>query len=134
MEADGSDARADRGRLGVRAGSAGQGAIRLDDTVDDRLCRVLHRADEPRRLEAGVLHGAGVPGIDEMELAHGYPYILLSGKTAIHTNAHTHNVPFLNMLMSDNPVWIHPETAAKEGLKDGDKIITKRLREKQSRE
>lgn len=67
--------------------------------------------------------GAGVPGIDEMELAHGYPYILLSGKTAIHTNAHTHNVPFLNMLMSDNPVWIHPETAAKEGLKDGDKII-----------
>ena len=66
--------------------------------------------------------GLGSPGIADMDLYNGYEYILSSGKTAIHTNGHTQNVPFLNMLMNDNPVWIHPQSAKKENLKDGDKI------------
>jgi len=67
--------------------------------------------------------GYGVPSKHSMDVAHPeFPYILTSGKTGIHTNGHTQNVPFLNMLMSDNPVWIHPKTAKKENLKTGDLI------------
>ena len=66
--------------------------------------------------------GYGAAAVDDMELSNGYPYILTSGKTAIHSNAHTHNVPNLNMLMSDNPVWMNTITAKKENLKDGDTI------------
>ncbi len=67
--------------------------------------------------------GYGVPRIDDMDLQKGFPYIITSGKTAIHTNGHTQNVPYLNSLMSDNPVWINPVTAKKEGIKTGDKIF-----------
>ncbi len=67
--------------------------------------------------------GYGVPRIDDMDLQKGFPYIITSGKTAIHTNGHTQNVPYLNSLMSDNPVWINPVTAKKEGIKSGDKIF-----------
>lgn len=66
--------------------------------------------------------GFGVPRVDNMDVAKGYPYILISGKTAIHTNGHTQNVPYLNMLMSDNPIWVNPITAKKENLKDGEEI------------
>jgi len=68
--------------------------------------------------------GHGVPSTKHStEVAHpGYPYILTSGKTAIHTNGHTQNVPYLNMLMSDNPLWVNPVTAKKEGIKHGDLI------------
>jgi thiosulfate reductase / polysulfide reductase chain A len=67
--------------------------------------------------------GYGVPSMHSLDVAHPkYPYILTSGKTAIHTNGHTQNVPFLNMLMSDNPIWIHPKTAQKAGVKNGEKI------------
>ena len=47
----------------------------------------------------------------------------MSGKTPIHTNGHTQNVPFLHDLMSESPIWIHPNTAARKNLKDGDEVI-----------
>lgn len=67
--------------------------------------------------------GYGAPAIDDFDVAKGFPYIITSGKTAIHTNGHTQNIPYLNSLMSDNPVWINPVTAKKEGIKTGDKIF-----------
>lgn len=66
--------------------------------------------------------GYGVTAKDDMDIAKKYPYILTSGKTAIHTNGHTQNVPYLNMLMKDNPVWVNPKTAEKEGLKNGQTV------------
>lgn len=68
--------------------------------------------------------GEGVPSTKHStKVPHSkHPYILTSGKTAIHTNGHTQNVPYLNMLMKDNPVWVNTQTAKKEGLKSGDKI------------
>jgi thiosulfate reductase/polysulfide reductase chain A len=70
--------------------------------------------------------GYGVPGKHSLDVAHPeMPYILTSGKTSIHTNAHTQNIPFLNMLMSDNPIWVHPQTAKKENIKTGDFIYLK---------
>lgn len=70
-----------------------------------------------------AFEGYGVAAKDDTDIAGSYPYILTSGKTAIHTNGHTQNIPYLNMLMSDNPVWVNPKTAKKENLKNGDKIF-----------
>lgn len=67
-----------------------------------------------------IFKGYGVPSAVEMDVSEGYPYVLTSGKSAVHTNGHTHNVPFLNMLMSENPVWMHPTTAKVHGLKQGE--------------
>ncbi len=67
----------------------------------------------------------GVPCAKEMDVNHGYPYVLTTGKTAIHTNGHTHNVPHLAMLMSENPIWINPLTAKAHGLKQGDTCYVK---------
>ena len=64
--------------------------------------------------------GYGVPRLVDMDVSQGYPYVLTSGKCAIHTNGHTANVPYLNMLVSDNPIWMHPSTAKAHGLKNGD--------------
>ncbi len=64
--------------------------------------------------------GFGVPSKMDMNVNAQFPYTLISGKSAIHTNGHTHNVPYLHMLMPDNPVWMHPSTAQKHGLKQGD--------------
>lgn len=58
-----------------------------------------------------------------MDVYGGHELCLMTGKTPIHTNGHTQNVPFLNALMSDSPVWVHPKTAAKHGIKTGDKIF-----------
>jgi thiosulfate reductase/polysulfide reductase chain A len=67
--------------------------------------------------------GYGVPAAHTLDVAHPkYPFILTSGKTAIHTNGHTQNIPFLNMLMSENPVWMHPETAKKAGVENGEEV------------
>lgn len=40
----------------------------------------------------------------------------------MHTNGATAFVPSLSNLMPENPVWIHPETAAKLGVKSGDYV------------
>lgn len=67
-----------------------------------------------------VLAEYGVPRAVDMDVRQGYPYVFSSGKTALHTNGHTHNVPALKMMMSENPVWMHPQTAKEHGLKQGD--------------
>ena len=49
-------------------------------------------------------------------------FYFIQGKTAVHTNGHKANVPWLNTLMNDNAVWIHEKVAKKMNLKKGDKI------------
>jgi thiosulfate reductase/polysulfide reductase chain A len=63
--------------------------------------------------------GLGVPVYKKVVLATGDQYNFVQGKTAIHTNGHTHNVPWLYGLMPTNRLWMHPQTAAKLGLADG---------------
>jgi thiosulfate--dithiol sulfurtransferase len=65
----------------------------------------------------GCLNTAGI------DVFGGHELCIMSGKTPIHTNGHTQNVKFLNDLMSDAPIWIHPNAAKKRGLNDGDSII-----------
>ncbi|GIU16036.1 thiosulfate reductase PhsA [Shewanella sp. MBTL60-007] len=47
----------------------------------------------------------------------------IQGKSALHTNAATQNIPLLYDLQPDNPVWIHPDTAAELGINDGEAIF-----------
>lgn len=67
-----------------------------------------------------VFKGYGVPRSVDMDVTQGFPYVLTSGKSAVHTNGHTQNVPYLAMLLSSNPIWMHPSTAKAHGLKMGD--------------
>jgi thiosulfate reductase/polysulfide reductase chain A len=64
--------------------------------------------------------GYGVPKAVDMDVSQGYDYVLTSGKSAVHTNGHTQNIPYLHMLLSSNPIWMHPDTAKAHGLKQGD--------------
>lgn len=66
--------------------------------------------------------GRGVPRYRSVKLKEDNELYFLQGKVAVHTNAHTHNVPWLNDLMPENSLWINPDTAAKQGLKHGDNV------------
>lgn len=66
--------------------------------------------------------GREVPKYREVKLKEENQLYFLQGKVAVHTNAHTHNVPWLNELMPENRLWIHPDTAVKRGLTHGDKV------------
>jgi thiosulfate reductase/polysulfide reductase chain A len=48
--------------------------------------------------------------------------IFIQGKVAVHTNGGTARVPWLAALMPDNPVWIHPDAAARINVKTGDMV------------
>ena len=60
-----------------------------------------------------------------MDTFDGHELCLTCGKTPVHTNGHTQTVPFLNDLMSDSPIWINPNTAKKQNLRDGDMVLVK---------
>ena len=64
--------------------------------------------------------GYGVPRAVDMDVTQGFPYVLTSGKSAVHTNGHTQNIPYLHMFLSSNPIWMHPSSAKAHGLKMGD--------------
>ncbi|MDR0588857.1 MAG: thiosulfate reductase PhsA [Burkholderiales bacterium] len=46
----------------------------------------------------------------------------INGKIAVRTNGHNGNNEWLNHLIGDAHIWIHPHTAEKMKLKNGDKI------------
>jgi thiosulfate reductase/polysulfide reductase chain A len=46
----------------------------------------------------------------------------INGKTAVRTNSHNGNNEWLNNLLDNASVWIHPKTADKLGIKNGDNI------------
>ncbi|WP_169784837.1 thiosulfate reductase PhsA [Campylobacter curvus] len=67
--------------------------------------------------------GYGCLNTKDIDVFDGHELCLMSGKTPVHTNGHTQNVPFLHDLMSESPIWIHPNTAARKNLKDGDEVV-----------
>lgn len=50
---------------------------------------------------------------------------LIQGKSAVHTNSATSNVPWLHELRPDNELWIHPAPAARLGIGDGDPVVVR---------
>lgn len=51
-----------------------------------------------------------------------YPLFLINWKEATHTHSRTQNNPMLLELKPDNPLIIHPDTALRLGIADGDTI------------
>jgi thiosulfate reductase/polysulfide reductase chain A len=72
--------------------------------------------------EAEELFARGVPSYRPVQLADKDQLYFIQGKVAIHTNAHTHNVPWLFNLMPENRLWINPATADRLGFKDGARV------------
>jgi thiosulfate reductase/polysulfide reductase chain A len=72
--------------------------------------------------EAQELFGRGVPIYRPLKLKEDDQFYFIQGKVAIHTNAHTHNVPWLHELMPLNRVWLNPSTATQFNVVAGDKI------------
>lgn len=72
--------------------------------------------------EAEELFGRGVPVYRPVAMVENDQLYFIQGKAAIHTNAHTHNVPGLYSLMPLNRIWVNPDTAATLGIKDGAKV------------
>jgi len=81
--------------------------------------------------EAQELFGRGVPVYRQVKLKEGNELYFIQGKAAIHTNAHTHNVPWLHELMPTSRLWIHPDTAKQMTLKAGDTVEVTSLSGKQ---
>lgn len=72
--------------------------------------------------EAEELFHKGLPSYERPAFAAGNNLLYIQGKVAVHTNGHTHNVPWLHDLMPENNVWINPATAARVGVKNGDMV------------
>jgi thiosulfate reductase/polysulfide reductase chain A len=92
-----------------------------DEGIIDQPFSNLHTPTKRIALfssEAEELFGRGVPVYRPVNLKADNHLYYIQGKTAIHTNAHTHNVPWLYNLMPVNRLWVNPETAAKLGLED----------------
>jgi thiosulfate reductase/polysulfide reductase chain A len=51
-----------------------------------------------------------------------YPLYLINWKEASHTHTRTQNNPWLLEIKPSNPLIIHPDTAAKYGVADGDEV------------
>ncbi len=50
---------------------------------------------------------------------------MIQGKSAVHTNSATQNIPWLYELRPENELWIHPVPAARLGIKDGDGVAVR---------
>jgi thiosulfate reductase/polysulfide reductase chain A len=90
--------------------------------IDKPLTHLKTKSEKIELLssEAEELFGRGLPVYHPVKLAEKNEYYFIQGKTALHTNGHTHNVPWLYDLFSENRLWIHPRTAAKYGMANGD--------------
>jgi thiosulfate reductase/polysulfide reductase chain A len=51
-----------------------------------------------------------------------YPLYFINWKEANHTHSRTQNNPWLLEIKPDNPMLVHPATAARFGVKDGDAV------------
>ncbi|WP_371379363.1 thiosulfate reductase PhsA [Sporomusa aerivorans] len=93
-------------------------------TIDGPLLNLKTHSKKIELLshETEELFGRGVPVYRPVKLKEENQLYFTQGKVAVHTNAHTHDVPWLNALMPANRVWINPDTAAKLGLKTGDSV------------
>ncbi len=80
-------------------------------------------------IRSSLLDKAGLPSLPPFiappELGAD-EFCLLYGRTAVHTHGQTMNNPLLAELRDSNPMWIHPERAARLGLADGDEVEVSR--------
>jgi thiosulfate reductase/polysulfide reductase chain A len=97
-----------------------------EEGIIDRPILNMHTPSKKIELVSNVIEdsfaGRGVPSYKRTALKEENQLYFVQGKTAIHTNAHTHNVPHLYELMPKNRLWINPVTAKRLNLKDNDRV------------
>lgn len=60
-----------------------------------------------------------VPGLDQLALDR---FVLTSFKWNVHTQGRTASQKYLSEIVHDNPMWMHPDAAARIGVKSGDLV------------
>lgn len=90
----------------------------LDNVIATRSKKIEFYSEEVQQATK-----QGIPQYTHHPQPEEGQFRFVQGKVAVHTNAGTANVPVLNELMPQNSLWIHPESAAKLGIRDGDEII-----------
>ncbi len=80
-------------------------------------------------IKSEVLAAKGFSGIAEWmpdpthEGMHDGALILTTYKVAVQSHSRTQNCKWLTELYHKNPAWIHPRTAARKGICEGDTIV-----------
>jgi thiosulfate reductase/polysulfide reductase chain A len=76
-------------------------------------------------LVSPLLEKAGFPSFPRYEPVPAPPeghFRLSVGRCAVHTHVSTQNNLYLNELVPENELWIHPQAAERQGIKDGDPV------------
>ena len=76
-------------------------------------------------LVSPLLEKAGFPSFPCYEPVPAPPeghFRLSVGRCAVHTHVSTQNNLYLNELVPENELWIHPEAAERQGIEDGDPV------------
>lgn len=79
-------------------------------------------------LKSETLAGKGFSAIPAWMPIPGHDHlgenelVLTTFKSAVHTQSRSQNCKWLSELYHDNPAWIHTETAARLGIRNGDDI------------
>jgi len=88
-----------------------------------------HKESPLFEIYSKTLEEHGIPGlpsyipIPEHQSMKEDELILTTFKVAVHTQSRTANCKWLKEISHSNPLWIHPETAAKRGINNGDEVI-----------
>lgn len=107
----------------VQAVPAAARLVNADGVIDAPLTdlKTASKKIELVSHEAEELAHKGLPVYERPAFGTG-ELLYIQGKVAVHTNGHTHNVPWLHDLMPENSVWLNPDTAARLGVRSGDTV------------
>jgi thiosulfate reductase/polysulfide reductase chain A len=103
----------------------GKGFVALTDKAIywDRENGLKFKTDSGKiELVSPLLEKAGFPSFPPYTPVPAPPegHLRLSvGRCAVHTHVSTQNNFYLNELVPENELWIHPQAAARQGIKDG---------------
>jgi anaerobic selenocysteine-containing dehydrogenase len=75
--------------------------------------------------EAGFSALPGWMAAPEHEAMADDELVLITFKVAVQTHSRTQGCKWLTELHHSNPAWIHPETAAARGIRNGDRIVVR---------
>ncbi|MEJ5329374.1 MAG: molybdopterin-dependent oxidoreductase [Desulfobaccales bacterium] len=98
-------------------------ALSKDPILWDRKDGIKFKTDSGKiELVSPLLEKAGFPSFPPYQPPARPPegrFRLLVGRCAAHTHCSTQNNLYLNELVPENELWIHPQAAAKLGVQDG---------------
>lgn len=85
----------------------------------------IHAPEVAQVAAAAGMRDDGMPGFFPVPGLEGLPadrFVLTSFKWNVHTQGRTASQKYLAEIVHDNPMWMHPEAAARVGVKSGDLV------------